>query len=258
MRVVDGDRGGPQREADRHARLRTSLPGVRRMVMLIVIVALGACAAMPSGDATRGGTRASAHSSAATPWSLPGPFSESTTRADFEAMFGAGEVELVESRDEDGHLRRGLVLFPRDPRRRAHVTFHDHANLAGLASIEVRDADSLWRGKHGVRIGMSLADVVAINGKRFGLSGFDEQRRLLARDQWSPAVGDDATLGTLDVAEGERLYFGVEFGVRASASARDLPTHSHFPSDDPRWPLLLEVAVVTAFSAWSSLDDEWQ
>lgn len=259
MLVFLARRGEPRRKAETRFRSSRRLRGVPGLIALLVAVALGACAAKPDVDRTRHAAGASAGASAVSSWVLPGRISEWTTREDFEAMFGAGEVQLVESRDDDGHLRRGLVLFPRNPRRRAHVAFHDDENLAGLASIEVRDADSLWRGKGGVRIGMSLAEVVAINGKRFGLSGFDEHRRLHARDQWSPAVGDEATLGALDVDDGDRLYFGVEFGVRASAAARsDLPVHQYLPSDDPRWPLLLEVAVVTAFSAWSSLDDEWQ
>lgn len=229
------------------------------LVALVVAGMLVACASPRTRNDARTPLPTAGAANAMADLVLPGSFSEMTTRGDFEAMFGAGEVEFVETRDEDGHLQRGLVLFPRDPSRRAHVAFHDDANLAGLASIEVRDAGSLWRGKHGVRIGMTLAEIVAVNGKRFGMSGFDDRQRLHARDQWSPAVGDDATLGALDVEEGERLYFGVEFGRRASASDRtDLPVHQYLPSDDPRWPLLLDVAVVTAFSAWSSLDDEWQ
>ena len=36
------------------------------------------------------------------------------------------------------------------------------------------------------------------------------------------------------------------------------PRDESVSSDDPRWPGLGESVVVTGFSAWSSLDDEWQ
>lgn len=192
-------------------------------------------------------------------WVLPGAYSEFTTRADLESRFGAANVELVESREDDGRISRGLVLFPHDPRRRAHVAFHDDENLALLRSIEVRDAGSQWRGKHGVRIGMSLAELQRINGKPFYLSGFDAEGRGYARDQWSPALDDDdRALGALDVDGDDRLYFGVDFALRTQGGDTDWPRDEHLSSDDPRWPRLGESVVVVAFSAWSSLDDEWQ
>lgn len=220
------------------------------LALLFAALLLGACASTPPLDVASDDAR----------FVLPGRFSELTTRADLEATFGTDNVSLVESHDDDGHLRRSLVLFAQDSRRRAFVTFHDDAELAQVASIEVRDAGSIWRGKRGVRIGMTLAEVRAINGKPFALFGFDERERATVRDQWSPAIGDDATLGALDVADGERLYFGVEFGPRAHPpSPRDaFPRNEYLPSDDPRLDALGERAVVTAFSAWSSLDDEWQ
>jgi hypothetical protein len=220
------------------------------LAVVLATLLLGACASAPLVDVVGDDAR----------FVLPGRFSELTTRADLDAMFGTANVSLFEARDDDGRLWRSLVLFAQDPRRRAYLTFHDDANLAQLASIEVRDAGSLWRGKRGVRIGMSLAEVRAINGKPFALFGFDDRQRATVRDQWSPAIGDDATLGALDVDEGERLYFGVQFGPRAHPPpARDaFPRNEYLPSDDPRLDALGELAEVTAFSAWSSLDDEWQ
>ena len=190
---------------------------------------------------------------------LPGDYSEATTRTDLEQRFGKANVRVVETVDEDGYSQRHLVLFTDDPRRRATVRFHDDREFALLAAIEVRDTDSLWRGKHGVRVGMSLDDVRRINGKPFYLSGFDAEGRGAARDQWSPALDDDdGRLGALDVDGDDRLFFGIDFALRPGLDRSAWPRDEYHSSDDPRWPGLGDAVVVSAIVAWSSLDDEWQ
>ena len=102
---------------------------------------------------------------------LPGDYSEHTTVADLQARFGKEQVRLTPGADQS------LVLFPDDPLRRAYVSFHDDEKLEIVSLIEVRDAGSLWRGKRGVHLGMSFAALEQLNGKPFGFSGFDDQRR---------------------------------------------------------------------------------
>ena len=168
-------------------------------------------------------------------------------------------MRIVEPGGNAGERR--VVLFEADPSRRAFVEFHDAAKLAGVRSIAVRDAASRWRGKQGVHVGMSFAELRERNGKPFGFSGFDQDGTGTAHDQWSPAIGDDATLGKLDVEEGERMYFDVRLGLRAGAPATDkakLPRDSYFPSDDPRIPPLAPLLEVVGFGASTSLDDEWE
>jgi hypothetical protein len=141
------------------------------------------------------------------------------------------------------------------------VQFHDHDALQGLASISVRDAGSRWKGKGGVHVGMSLPDLHRANGGPFLFWGFDSEHSAWVRDQWSPARGEEVRLGALDVAEGERMYFGVDLGLRdpvGDIPAADFPHEDSVASDDPRWPRLDEIVVVTAFSASTSLDDEWE
>lgn len=73
-------------------------------------------------------------------------------------------------------------------------------------------------------------------------------------------MGDDATLGKLDVGEGERMYFDVRLGLRAGVPASDkgmLPRDEYIASDDPRIPQLAPLLEVVAFGASTSLDDEW-
>ena len=187
---------------------------------------------------------------------LPGDYAEQTTAADFQARFGKDQVRLTPGADQ------ALILFPDDPLRRAYVDFHDDEKLEILSLIEVRDPGSLWRGKRGLQLGISLADLEKLNGKPFGYSGFDSQHRAWAHDQWSVARDDDdGQLGALDVEEGEHMYFSVGLGLRdpgVKLAPADLPRDEYLSSDDTRFPRVGELVIVTGFSANSSLDDEWQ
>lgn len=193
---------------------------------------------------------------------LPGTLSEKTTVGDLQTRFGKSNVKITDVPDGYGSTFPGVVLFPDDPTRRAYVGFHDDEALSGLASISVRDAGSRWRGKHGIHIGMSFADLRRLNGKAFGFTGFDTNHRGMVNDQWSIALDDqDDRLGALDVQEGESLYFGVELGLRGPVEG--IPGVAYprgddlISSDDPRYPKLGEIAEVSEIRAWSSLDDEW-
>ena len=190
---------------------------------------------------------------------LPGDYAQSTSLADLQARFGAANVQVTHEPGEAG-VYHGVVLFPDDPTRRATVEFYEDAPLSGLHAIRVSDRASKWRGKHGVRVGMPLAELRRVNGKPFYFSGFDAQGRAWAHDAWSPALDDDdGSLGKLDVDEGEHMYFEVELGLRDGTPATDVPAdEASVSSDDPRYPRLGEVAEVTAIGASTSLDDEWE
>jgi hypothetical protein len=194
-------------------------------------------------------------------YALPGDYAEATTVAEFQARFGEANVEITGQPGEGGFYHR-VVLFPDDPSRRAYVDFYEDDPLAGVHGISVRDAGSKWRGKHGVHVGMSLAELRRINGKPFYFSGFDENLQAVAENAWSPALDDnDGTLGALDVAEGEHMYFGVTLGPRPSAGPVPVEAYPHeeasVSSDDPRYPRLGELFEVTGIRAYTSLDDEW-
>lgn len=187
---------------------------------------------------------------------LPGDYAEHTTLADLEARFGKSNIRVGPAPD------RSVVLFPDDPTRRAYVRFYDEETLLHMAGIQVNDAGSRWRGKKGVQIGMSFSQLRQINGKPFYYGGLDQQKRAWVHDSWSPALDDnDSTLGKLDVEEGDRLYFEVQFGLRTDAAAyssKDYPAdEASISSDDPRYPRLGELLIITGISANSSLDDEW-
>lgn len=192
---------------------------------------------------------------------LPGDYAQGTSLEELQARFGKDNVQVTHQPGEGGFYHR-VVLFPDDPTRRAYVDFYEDAPLAGVQSIWIRDRESRWRGKHGVRVGMSFAELRAANAKAFYFGGFDGEGRGTVHGSWSPALDDDdGSLGALDAEEGEHMYFDVELGPRAGAArppASDVPAEdpSAF-SDDPRYPRLGDAFEVTAFGASTSLDDEW-
>lgn len=227
---------------------RAPPPHATRCVALL-LVALSACATAHGAEPAPGDG-----------FHLPGDYSEQTTVAEFQARFGAENVQVAPLSDTDD-APRGLVLFPGDPSRRAYVAFHDEDALTGVASITVRDRGSRWRGKQGVHVGMSFADLRCANGKPFYFYGFDATLQGFVQDAWSPSLdADDDTLGALDVGPGEEMYFAVELGtlptaapIQASWYPRDEMSVS---SDDARFPRLGALFEVTAIRAFTSLDDE--
>lgn len=248
-----------------------------RSLMMLALSALCAC----QHDASSASTQATPPPAAQSPGSaaasdlpadqafiLPGAYSERTTLAELQASFGASNVKIIEAPpDDEGFVDQSVVLFPDDPSRRAFFEFYDPGTWSHLASIRVRDAGSRWRGKLGVHIGMSFAQLRKLNRTRFSFTGFDDEQRGQIHDQWS-SNPDEAGggLGEFDVGEDDHLYFEVALGLRAEAKDIPVDAYPHLDpenyndpvdSDDPRYPRLDELVVVTGFGAGSSLDDEW-
>lgn len=227
------------------------------LVLLCTCLVLAACRSADKSTASPAGVAPEDTTAAADAFMLiPGDYAQSTTVADLEARFGAENV-----RKETGEEPR-LVLFPDDPTRRAYVFFHEAEKFEELSRITVTDPGSRWRGKHGVQVGMPVAEVRKLNGKPFFYSGFDKQQRAIAHGGWSPALEDDEKqpLGNFDVAETDHLYFDLELGVADGSkltSTTDLPVDEHLSSDDPRFPRFNELVIVTAITGSNSLDDEW-
>jgi hypothetical protein len=184
---------------------------------------------------------------------LPGGFSEATTLSDLQARFGAANVQVANVPDGDGATSRVVLIYPDDPTLRATARVWDEDTLEHLSSVTVTDPESRWRGKRGVRIGTTFAELRRLNGAEFFYEGFYPDGSGRVRDMWNA--------GALDVAEGEYLYFGVDLALRPPPGpglAKAAPSEEmQVSSDDPLYPQLGELAAVSALTAWSSLDDEW-
>lgn len=172
-------------------------------------------------------------------YQLPGDFGPHTDRAALERRFGAANVRAGDVPGAEGETSRGIVLFPEDPTRRAYLYFEDEKALRGLSSVGVFDMPSEWRLDNGVRIGMPLAELIALNGKPIEFTGFDWDYGG-AISNWNG--------GRLQPAEDAPVARVVRLGhaePEAEAEADAYPMgDATFSSDDPRYPRLGRIARV--------------
>ncbi|HEY2345817.1 MAG TPA: hypothetical protein VGH80_08030 [Xanthomonadaceae bacterium] len=104
---------------------------------------------------------------------LPGAIHADTGFADLRRIYGAAHVRESDLPGSGDETVRGAILFPDDPRRRASVYFRDAKRMTAPGSVEVLEQGSIWRSAQGVRIGMPLSELVALNGKPFEFYGFE-------------------------------------------------------------------------------------
>ena len=98
-----------------------------------------------------------------------GIFSTSTTLADLEAAFGKENVVTGEVPGAEGTPMIATTLFPGDADREAQVRWWDEEEMQFVAGVTLARGDT---GPLGVRAGMPIAEVEAINGEPFPLLGF--------------------------------------------------------------------------------------
>jgi hypothetical protein len=103
---------------------------------------------------------------------LPLAFRASESLESLQERFGAANVRVEDIPVAEGEMTRGAVLFPDDPSRRAYVHFNDTEQLEGLAYIRIVDPESTWSLGEGLRMGTTLAELVARNGAPIEFSGF--------------------------------------------------------------------------------------
>ena len=119
-------------------------------------------AARPSGrdDASRD-TRA-----------LPNAFRAEDTLGSLQSRFGKDNVRVENIQGAEGEVSRGICLFPYDPARRAYLHFADEEQLLGLSLVRIVDRQSAWTLGEDIRMGTTLAELVARNGAPIDFSGF--------------------------------------------------------------------------------------
>jgi hypothetical protein len=86
--------------------------------------------------------------------------------------FGATNVVAQDIAGPEGEIEHGVVLFPDDPMRRATLYFADPDKLEGLELVRIIDPESTWSIDHDIRMGTTLAELVARNGGPIEFSGF--------------------------------------------------------------------------------------
>jgi hypothetical protein len=103
-----------------------------------------------------------------------GAFARESSHSKVAATFGAAKVAIQEIEGAEGIKILGTVVYPNDPRRRLEILWIDKDMRRRPGAIWISH-ESQWTGWRGVRIGMTLEDVEALNGKPFRLRNFDQE-----------------------------------------------------------------------------------
>jgi hypothetical protein len=183
-------------------------------------------------------------------WVLPGSLGPLTTRLQLDARFGNGNVreETFDGAEGIGTYP-ALVVFPDDPRKRLELLLDADNPDAPIRELRVRSPDSQWRAASGLRTGMSLAELVALNGAPVSFYGLDWDYGGTVQD-WHG--------GRLANAVGNPLFHRVTLAARKDAGDMALPAgDTVFRSDDGKWPTIGKDLVVAELGiSWPGDGDE--
>ena len=160
-------------------------------------------------------------------WTLPGTLGPLTTRQALETRFGKANVheETFDGAEGIGTYP-ALVVFPDDPAQRLELVLDAEDKDAPIQELRVRAPGSRWRDASGLRMGMTLSELVALNGAPISFYGLEWDYGGTVQD-WHG--------GRLANAAGAALFRRVTLGARASTSPDAVPIgDSVFRSDDPR------------------------
>ncbi len=162
---------------------------------------------------------------------LPGTLGLSTTKLELETRFGKANVrvETLDGPEGDGDYPV-LVVFPDDPRKRLELVQDAENPDAPIVEVRVSDPTTHWRDANGIRPGMTLAELVALNGAPASFCG-------LAWD-YGGAV-QDWHGGKLANAVAAATFHRVVLVTRKGAADARVPERdSSFRSDDSHYPTL--------------------
>lgn len=162
-------------------------------------------------------------------WALPGTFGPLTTQLELEQRFGKANVRQETFPGAEGIGEYPvLVVYPDDPRKRLELVLDADNPDAPVQELRVRSRDSLWHHASGLRPGMTLAQLVALNGAPVSFYGLG----------WDYGGGvQDWHGGTLANPVGTPVFHRVRLDTRIEASEAKLPMgDATYRSDDRRWP----------------------
>jgi len=184
-------------------------------------------------------------------WVLPGELGQLTTRLELEAKFGKADVREEAFRGAEGiGTYPVLVVFPDDPPKRLEIVLDADNPDAPIRELRVSDARSLWHAASGLKLGMTLTEMVALNGAPVSFYGLGWDYGGTVHD-WHG--------GTLANAVGASVFRRVALADRAGAGAAERTPQGDtvFHSDDPRFPSMGENLVVGELGiSWPSDGDE--
>ena len=228
------------------------------VVAACVLALLAACNRAPAPAAAppqpNVADPAPAASSPATPapasdrWALPGPVHPRVTDRELDAHFGKANLrrDTVPGAEGIGSVPVVLV-YPDDPRQRLELIRDEGDPDGPIRSVRASGVDGPWHTVTGIRLGMPLADLVALNGAPVSFYGLS----------WDYGGGvADWHGGRLANAEGDPVIHQVVLGTREGDDSDGLPIgDALFRSDDARWPRLGERLAVRELAVSWPRDD---
>lgn len=100
-------------------------------------------------------------------------FSADTNETGLKERFGAENVTFQTVDGPEGTQNNATILFANEPARRVQILWRDEAARAHPSDISISGETSEWAGPRGVRLGATLAEIEAANGKPFDVTGFE-------------------------------------------------------------------------------------
>lgn len=169
-------------------------------------------------------------------WELPGSLHPLTTERELEARFGKANLRHETMPGAEGiGSHPVLIVFPDDPQRRLELVMAEGDPDSPIQLLRVQGSESLWHSAGGIRLGMTLAQLVALNGAPLNFYGLSWDYGGSVQD-WHG--------GKLANPVGSPVFHGVVLAARDD-DTDGLPLgDSVFRSDDPRWPAKGERLVV--------------
>lgn len=170
-------------------------------------------------------------------WILPGSLGPLTTRLELETRFGKTNVREEAFDGPEGSASYPvLVVFPDDPVKRLEIVQDAENPDAPIVELRVTDPATLWRDANGLHPGMTLAELIALNGAPVSFYGLG----------WDyGGVVQDWRGGKLANAVDASIFHRVVLAARKGAGDAHLPLgDTSFRSDDTRYHSIGEDLVV--------------
>ncbi len=183
-------------------------------------------------------------------WVLPGRLGALTTRLELETRFGKANVREVMFDGAEGLGRYpALVVFPDDPRKRLELVQDADNPDAPILELRVPAPDSNWHDASGLRTGMTLAELVALNGAPVSFYGLNWDYGGTVQD-WHG--------GKLANPVDAKVFHRVNLMVRPGSGDAPMPQgDTSFRSDDTRYPTIRADLVVGQLGiSWPNDGDE--
>lgn len=92
--------------------------------------------------------------------------------SDIYKTFGKENVLEMEIGLGEGETKKGLLVFPKT-NNEIQVLFQGNEEMNKIESIRIKGTDSKWETDSGIKVGATLEQLVAVNGKDFNFYGFE-------------------------------------------------------------------------------------